>query len=831
MCAARTVNTWINAWGLTLFSIGIFHFLPTQAQQDTLTDKTERGDDAQDHNPKHHHYRLVDLGTFGGPNTNFVTQGVGAQVLNNRGVVTGSADTSISDPNAPSCLSPDCFVSHAFKWQKGSLTDLGSLPGVNTSFGSWISGNGLVAGLSGNGEIDPLTGFPETRAVLWSNGSIVDLGTFGGNESLANAVNNRGQVVGSAANAIPDPFNTGTLYGWGTQMHAFLWEDGVMRDLGTLGGPDSLAYYVNEAGQVAGFSYTSYTPNPLTGVPPGHPFLWENGTMHDLGTIGGTQVNQLNALNERGQMVGSMTLADEDAKHVHPFLWDGETLLNLGTLGGNFGEANWLNDAGEVVGHADTSIACPGGTGPIGHAFLWKNGAMQDLGTVPGIDPLDGLSAANGINSKTQIVGISNTCDNSINDAFLWEKGSMADLNNLVPPNSALHLLVAFDINDREEITGFGVLPNGDAHTFLLIPCDENHADVEGCEYDMVDEAAATRQSSASAMQEPTTTTPSTAALNGPSNAVRTMLRGRLGVNRFMGAQQVALSGALAATSGPIATLSPTSESFSTEPIGTTSAAQSVTLKNTGTTSLTISRITISGPDARDYAQTHTCGSSLAAHASCNVSVTFNPMASGMRTAALSVTDNAAGSPQKVTLSGIGTAAKLSPTSLSFGSVGLRATSLPKTITLTNVGTTTLSITGISISGPNAGDFAQSHTCGSSLVAGASCTLRVTFTPAVLGARTATLNVTDNAAGSPQKVALSGVGVAGGKLTGSCVMGRIVGPPGCAIVPDRTQCTPGKPAINPVVVECGGPFRIDVDEGASCHLPGPFIGGRCQWTP
>jgi probable HAF family extracellular repeat protein len=424
--------------------------------------------------PQHHHFQLIDLGTFGGPNTNFVTQGVGAQVLNNRGVVTGSADTSIPDPNAPSCLSPDCFISHAFKWQRGSLTDLGALPGVNSSFGSWITANGLVAGLSGNGEIDPLTGGPEARAVFWNDRQIIDLGTFGGNESLANAVNSRGQVVGLATNAIPDPFN---FYGFGTQMDAFLWQNGVMRNLGTLGGPDSIAFWVNEAGQVAGISYINSTPNPLTGLPTMHPFQWENGKMRDLGTIGGTQVFQLNTLNERGQVVGSMTLADEDPNHVHPFLWDGKTLLNLGTLGGDFGEANWLNDAGEVVGHADTSIACPGGAGPIGHAFLWKNGVMRDIGTVPGIHPLEGLSAANGINSKTQIVGISNTCDNSVFDAFLWEKGSMVDLNTLIPPDSAMHLVVAFDINDREEITGFGLLPNGDLHTFLLIRCDEGHGD------------------------------------------------------------------------------------------------------------------------------------------------------------------------------------------------------------------------------------------------------------------------------------------------------------------------------------------------------------------
>jgi len=130
------------------------------------------------------------------------------------------------------------------------------------------------------------------------------------------------------------------------------------------------------------------------------------------------------------------------------------------------------------VGYADYPISCPGGGGPIAHAYLWRNGVKTDLGTVPGIDPLTGGSGAVAINSKTQIVGIANTCDFSVIDAFLWEKGSMADLNTLVPPGSAMHMFIAVYISDRGEITGFGTLPNGDVHTFLLIPCGEGAAAV-----------------------------------------------------------------------------------------------------------------------------------------------------------------------------------------------------------------------------------------------------------------------------------------------------------------------------------------------------------------
>jgi probable HAF family extracellular repeat protein len=189
----------------------------------------------------------------------------------------------------------------------GVLTDLGALPGVNSSSPNWINERGWIVGNSENGEIDPLIGGTQGHAVLWKEGQIIDLGTLGGYQSLGSAVNNRGQVAGGALNAIPDPPSFGILgFPLGTQFRAFLWEEGVMRDLGTLGGPDSFALALNECGQVAGNSYTNSTPNATTGVPTIHPFLWEQGRMLDLGSLGGT-LAFASGLNNRGQVAGVST--------------------------------------------------------------------------------------------------------------------------------------------------------------------------------------------------------------------------------------------------------------------------------------------------------------------------------------------------------------------------------------------------------------------------------------------------------------------------------------------------------------------------------------------
>jgi hypothetical protein len=206
--------------------------------------------------------------------------------------------------------------------------------------------------------------------------------------------------------------------------------------------------------------------------------------------------------------------------------------------------------------------------------------------------------------------------------------------------------------------------------------------------------------------------------------------------------------------------LAPTSLAFGNQTLNVASAARTVTLTNTGTAALTITSYSFTGTNPADFAQTHTCATTLAAGASCTISVTFTPSAAGARSASLSIADNAAGSPQTVALTGTGNGpvATLSPTSLSFGIQGRNTTSAPKTVTLTNSGNATLTVSSYSFTGSNPTNFAQTHTCGSTLAAGASCTISVTFTPTTL-APSATLNIATNAAGSPQKVTLSGIGL------------------------------------------------------------------------
>jgi len=413
-----------------------------------------------------HQYTLYDFGTFGGPSssTSYL-----APSLSLRGAI-GGAQTPAHDPFDPYCVSAlffgDCYVMHAYRWHNGVLKDLGALGNSwdnNTSFATAINNFGLVAGYAENGSVDAATGYPTGHAVVWKNGTIIDIGTFGGTQSAAMTLNDLGQVVGGALNTVDDPWSAqfpigpGTLAFPGTtQQRAFVWQNGRKRDLGTLGGPDAFAFAINRFGQIAGESYTNDTPNDSTGIPTVDPFLWTNGKMIDLGTLGGTYGLSI-WLNDWGQVVGISNLAGDAASHG--FLWSHGKMHDLRPAsGGNNSWAFWINDLGDVIGGS----TLPGDE--LWEATLWKSGTPINLGVLG----QDSCAEAFGVNNLRQIVGSSNECASG--RAFLWQNGSMFDLNALVENPSDLYLYLASYIDDRGKIVAQGVLPDGSVHTALLVP-------------------------------------------------------------------------------------------------------------------------------------------------------------------------------------------------------------------------------------------------------------------------------------------------------------------------------------------------------------------------
>lgn len=223
--------------------------------------------------------------------------------------------------------------------------------------------------------------------------------------------------------------------------------------------------------------------------------------------------------------------------------------------------------------------------------------------------------------------------------------------------------------------------------------------------------------------------------------------------------QKVTLSG----TGAALAMLSPVDLTFPETAAGSASAVQIAKLRNPGTVPLKISSggVVIAGADASSFAKTTTCGSTLAAGATCEISIRFQPKAAGKLSATLIITDDAAATPQRVALSGVGAAsASLLPGTLAFPSTQVNASSAPLTAKLKNTSTAQLKIAtgGIMITGANANSFTKTTTCGSTLAAGATCNISVVFKPKATGASTAYLQVTDNALGSPQKVKLTGTG-------------------------------------------------------------------------
>ncbi len=274
----------------------------------------------------------------------------------------------------------------------------------------------------------------------WKSGRLSDLGSPGPGLGVY-AVNGRGQFV---VETMPPPVPTGPVSSgvipW-PDIHAYLWQQGKLTPLGSLGGSHTFAQAINDRGQVVGSSDLSKSARvPL------HAFLWQNGKMTDLGTLGGSY-SEPTAINDRGQIIGTSLTA---SRRLHGFIWEHGKMTDLGTLGGSETRPVALNEHGQVIGQSTT----PNGTAhhfDDGVAFVWQNGKMTRLPTLdlhgyPGMSP---RSVPSAINDRGEIVGISETSD-AAGRAFLWQDGRMVDLGTLGGRSSH-----AAAIDDRGDVVGW----------------------------------------------------------------------------------------------------------------------------------------------------------------------------------------------------------------------------------------------------------------------------------------------------------------------------------------------------------------------------------------
>lgn len=323
------------------------------------------------------------------------------------------------------------FVVHAASY---SITRVGFVPADSSEY--WandaydINNSGQIVGTGRHHKFKPDTGGYAPTGVsygfLYGNGTLTNLGTLGGDSTTATGLNELGQVAGSSMTAAG-------------QNHAFLYSNGVMTDLGAPGGERGSAVDVNNRGDVLINSGLS-----------GNVFLYRDGTMIDLGIQG-----EAHGINDHGQIVGAFSVEARS----HAFLYSDGVTTDLGdVMGVVSSNANAINDHGQIVGYAFMS---PPGIQTGESPFLYDEGAMTDLGKFNFF-----WGTALDINNNGEAVGMLCPSRGGPCQGFLHRDGRMIDLNDLLPADSGWTLLSGNAINDAGQIVGWGS-PGG---AFLLSP-------------------------------------------------------------------------------------------------------------------------------------------------------------------------------------------------------------------------------------------------------------------------------------------------------------------------------------------------------------------------
>jgi probable HAF family extracellular repeat protein len=365
---------------------------------------------------------------------------------------------------------------NAFAQQSYKITDLGNNKNKNNF--------AMVMGLNNRGWAENMDGIvnpPETstkttiasgRAVISIYGLNIDLGTLGkpGANSWINygGINDLGEAVGLSETAEPDP-NGEDLCGFDTGLECvpFLWRDGHMSALPTLGGINGWANAINNRGQIVGFAEDGALDSTCGDTIRNNrivlPALWERGKVEALPLANSIDVDGFaNGINDQGHAVGY----SGNCNDAHAVVWKDKTVFPLEDYG-VYSSAYAINNRGQIVGQIGSAEGYFGAVWPQG-----ADGKVESLKLLPG----DSAAFATGINNRGQVVGSTFDANGDWSHGFIWKDDVITDLNTLIPDDSNLFIIAASNINELGQISGMATVQNGphkgEIHAFLLTPAD-----------------------------------------------------------------------------------------------------------------------------------------------------------------------------------------------------------------------------------------------------------------------------------------------------------------------------------------------------------------------